>query len=323
MKKTLIAAIALFCGTLSLSAQIPTTGLIAKWSFNNNLTLDSHGTNTLTNSGAVLDTGYQAVPNTAAYFNGNTLMGANNAAFRSKSFSIATWFKIDGTTLYHTLANLRINAAFSPYNSYNLCIGNSTSNKLTFFFTTNSGNDLALSDPTFISKNVWTHVALTCNYDSITTFNTNIKLYVNGAISSQGTYTGNIIYPVSNPLNLGTVAGVPGGNSLIGNLDEFLFYNRALLPADVATIYNVTSTGLNSFIKNQNSDIVLYPNPTSSTLNIEVKQQTLITIVNVLGEVVKTETINGLSTIDVSALNAGIYFIQDLKLGKAIKFIKE
>ena len=37
----------------------------------------------------------------------------------------------------------------------------------------------------------------------------------------------------------------------------------------------------------------------------------------------KTETIDGLGTIDVSALNAGIYFIQDLKLGKAFKFIKE
>ena len=81
-------------------------------------------------------------------------------------------------------------------------------------------------------------------------------------------------------------------------------------------------TGFNNTPNKQNS-ITIYPNPTSSTLNIEVKQQTLITIVNVLGEVVKTETINGLSTIDVSALNAGIYFIQDLKLGKAVKFIKE
>jgi len=323
MKKKLIAAIALFCGTLSLSAQIPTTGLIAKWSFNNNLTLDSHGTNTLTNSGAVLGTGYQAVPNTAAYFNGSAILGANNAAFRSKSFSIATWFKMDNISSYHTLANLRINAASSPFNSYNLCIGNSTFNKLTFFFSTNSGNDLALTDTTFTSQNVWTHVAVTCDYDSITTFNTNIKLYVNGSIRTQGTYTGNIIYPASNLLNLGSVSVAPAGNSLIGNLDEFYFYKRALLPAEVATIYNGTSTGLNSFIKNQNSDIVLYPNPTSSTLNIEVKQQTLITIVNVLGEVVKTETINELGTIDVSALNAGIYFIQDLKLGKAIKFIKE
>jgi len=322
MKKTLLAAIALFCGTLSLSAQIPTTGLIAKWSFNNNLTLDSHGTNTLTNGGAVLDTGYQAVLNTAAYFDGTVLMSANNAAFRSKSFSIATWFKIDDINLYHTLANVRINAASSPYNSYNLCIGNYTFDKLKFFFTTSSGNDLALSDTTFINQNVWTHVALTCDYDSITTFNTNIKLYVNGAISSQGTYTGNIIYPVSNPLNLGSVAGAPFGNGLIGNLDEFLFYNRKLTPSEVTTIYNSAPAGL-SHLNNEDAQINIYPNPTSSILNIEVKKQTQITIVNILGEVMKTETINGLSTIDVSALNAGLYFVRDLKSGKATKFIKE
>jgi len=323
VKKLILSTIAIFFATLTISAQTPTSGLVGKWSFNNNLTLDSHDTNTLSNGGAVLDTSYQAVPNNAAYFNGSAIMSANNAAFRSKSFSIATWFKIDGATPYHTLANLRINPASSPYNSYNLCIGNSTLNKLTFFFSTNSGNDLALTDTTLTSPNVWTHAAVTCDYDSLTTFNTNIRLYVNGSIRSQGTCTGNIIYPTSNLLSLGSVSGAPAGNSLIGNLDEFYFYKRALLPAEVATIYNGTSTGLNSFIKNQNSDIVLYPNPTSSTLNIEVKQQTLITIVNVLGEVVKTETINELGTIDVSALNAGIYFIQDLKLGKAFKFIKE
>ncbi len=37
----------------------------------------------------------------------------------------------------------------------------------------------------------------------------------------------------------------------------------------------------------------------------------------------KIETINGLGTINVNALNAGIYFVQNLKLGKAIQFIKE
>ncbi|MBL7936579.1 MAG: T9SS type A sorting domain-containing protein [Bacteroidia bacterium] len=69
--------------------------------------------------------------------------------------------------------------------------------------------------------------------------------------------------------------------------------------------------------------IGMYPNPTSSILNIEVKEQTRIFILNVLGEVVKTETINGASKLNISALNAGVYFIQDSKSGKAIKFIKE
>ena len=67
---------------------------------------------------------------------------------------------------------------------------------------------------------------------------------------------------------------------------------------------------------------LIYPNPASSILNIEVKEQTQITIVNGLGDIVKTESINGTSKINVSNLNNGIYFIQDSKYGKAIKFIK-
>jgi hypothetical protein len=67
----------------------------------------------------------------------------------------------------------------------------------------------------------------------------------------------------------------------------------------------------------------VFPNPTSTILNIEVKEQAQISIVNVLGDVVLTQTINGLSKIDVSSLTSGVYFIQDSKSGKAVKFIKE
>ncbi len=74
---------------------------------------------------------------------------------------------------------------------------------------------------------------------------------------------------------------------------------------------------------NSNTTFAIYPNPTNSILNIEVKEQTQISIINVLGEVLKTETITGASKLDVSTLNNGVYFIQDSKSGKAIKFIKE
>lgn len=71
------------------------------------------------------------------------------------------------------------------------------------------------------------------------------------------------------------------------------------------------------------ASFAIYPNPTSSILNIEVKEQTQITIVNVLGDVVLKQTINGLSKIDVSNLTSGVYFIQDAKSGQVTKFIKE
>lgn len=148
-------------------------------------------------------------------------------------------------------------------------------------------------------------------------------MYVNGVLHAQTTQNGSIIYGTNKPFTLGSVNGAPGGNSLDGNLDEFLFYNRVLAPLEVASIYNSIPTGIRSYINNQNSQISIYPNPTSSILNIEVREQTHISIINIVGEIVKTETINGTSKLDVSNLNAGVYFIQDPKSGKAIKFIKE
>ena len=81
------------------------------------------------------------------------------------------------------------------------------------------------------------------------------------------------------------------------------------------------TTGVNEI--NTTNPFIIYPNPTSTILNIEVKEQVQISIVNVLGDVVLTQTINGLSKIDVSSLTSGVYFIQDSKSGQAIKFIKD
>jgi hypothetical protein len=93
--------------------------------------------------------------------------------------------------------------------------------------------------------------------------------------------------------------------------------NGCSISSDCASII-VTAINEN----NTTNSFNIYPNPTSSTLNIEVKEQTQITIVNVLGEVVKTETIKGLSTIDVTELSTGVYFIQS-NTGIKTKFIKQ
>lgn len=507
MRKHLLAAITFFCGTLSLSAQIPTNGLVAKYSFNGDLTQDDQGNYPLSNNGAILASGYDGQPNSAALFSGNFVMSVNNAAFRPTSFSIATRFFITSSNPYHTLANVRINSASSPYNSYNLCTGTSVNSNLAFYYTTSSGNDFLLQGTNSLAGG-WRHGVVTVDYNGTTT---NVKLYIDGVFNSQANTLGNIIYPVSNPLTLGNIVGASNqSNALKGKLDEFLFYNRALTAAEVTAIYNGCTvaipdvnfknslinsgaintngdseiqcaeaaaytglinceaqgisdiTGIEAFINatqlnaasnsistidlsqnialsyirvagnpltsinfanntlltqldvascNQLTSINLssntnlqalaagncnlntlnlangnnanitylylvnnnnlsciqvdnaaycntnwvganyvkpagssynevcgtvsikdtfdkniigmYPNPTSSILNIEVKEQTQIFIVNVLGEVVKTETINGASKLNISALNAGVYFIQDSKSGKAIKFIKE
>jgi|GEM_PF-949694 len=75
-----------------------------------------------------------------------------------------------------------------------------------------------------------------------------------------------------------------------------------------------------SFIENK---ISLYPNPTNSVLNVEAKENTNITIVNMLGATVVTQKLSeGNNSINVSDLINGVYFISNDKGGVA-KFVKE
>jgi hypothetical protein len=72
------------------------------------------------------------------------------------------------------------------------------------------------------------------------------------------------------------------------------------------------------------TQITIYPNPTSSLLNITVKEQTQIFITNLLGKVLKKENVDGSSQIDVSEFGAGLCFINDASSSAmAITFIKE
>ncbi len=72
-----------------------------------------------------------------------------------------------------------------------------------------------------------------------------------------------------------------------------------------------------------NNITVVYPNPTNSMLNIEVKETTNIRIINVLGATVVTQKLNaGINKLNVSELTKGIYFISNDKRSMA-KFIKD
>lgn len=69
--------------------------------------------------------------------------------------------------------------------------------------------------------------------------------------------------------------------------------------------------------------LTIYPNPTSSILNIEAKENTKMKILNVLSETVTVQELKtGNNNIDVRHLTSGIYFIHSDK-GGTVKFIKE
>jgi hypothetical protein len=167
---------------------------------------------------------------------------------------------------------------------------------------------------------VWT-VARTC-----AEINQNMNIELTGSQTGlKAYYKFNEGTPAANNISIISTLDASGNNyncslagfTRTGSTSNYLVgapFNNTLNPLCLTTGVNEINT-TNTFI--------IYPNPSSSILNIEVKEQAQISITNVLGDVVLTQTINGLSKIDVSNLTSGVYFIQDSKSGKAVKFIKE
>lgn len=96
-------------------------------------------------------------------------------------------------------------------------------------------------------------------------------------------------------------------------------FNSAV-PTFGRLVWNTTA-GIDD-IQTQNA-LNLYPNPANNVLNIELKEDTYIEIVNLLGKTVATQKLNaGVNSIDVSGLTSGIYFIQT-EDGVTEKFVKQ
>lgn len=230
----------------TLLAQIPTNGLINKYRFEGSLTADSVSSMSLSSGGSTaLNYGYQNLQNTAAYFNGNGELVYPNS-FMYSSFTLSTWVYIENANYYHTIGSVRINYGTYPYNSFNLCVGANTSNKLTFYYNTddhiNSGatSDAYYQDFDQLATGTWYHVAVTVDYDS-NADESLITLYKNGSSIGSNLAQGQIAY-YANPLVLGNIeGGVTVGsfdNGLKGNLDEVLIYDRALTANEMVQTYN-------------------------------------------------------------------------------------
>ena len=91
----------------------------------------------------------------------------------------------------------------------------------------------------------------------------------------------------------------------------------------------VTTTGISESTLS-NNNITISPNPATDKLNITIKDNTfqsaIITITNIIGEKVLQSTIdNHQSTINISELSKGMYFVEANVDGKrsVVKIIKQ
>jgi hypothetical protein len=108
--------------------------------------------------------------------------------------------------------------------------------------------------------------------------------------------------------------------------------DQALAMQQIAwnTVTTLSSwTGVNTTAipeKNTIETIVVYPNPSNDLLTIQLTQfngNQTIQICNSIGQLIKEFEINNSTTISVSNLDPGVYFIKNINQSESIKFIKE
>lgn len=326
-----------FLAGLSM-AQVPTSGLVARYEFNysgsqtynfyKDATSNGYDLCELDVNNAVgISPGLLSVPaDHCGYYNGLSGLKTCNPGNHfdtSGSISISAWIKITGFQQWNTIAVFRISDTQSPYNTINLCTGTYLYNRLGVSYSTINQTDQMLAGTTVLSSNQWYHVA--CTFNKITG---EVKLYLNGNLEANTYASPNsgLHFPGGSFYKIFSIGNIPSGvgyNGFKGFIDQVLVYTRALTSTEVLDIYNNMATLLG--ISSNKISIInnLYPIPASNLLNIECEQAVRADIVNVLGEkIISCQLSEGKNEIHINHLNQGIYFIHT-QTGEVLKFIKD
>ena len=172
-------------------------------------------------------------------------------------------------------------------------------------YTINSADTYTVTDAN--GCNATTHVSLTVNAlptVSATTNNTLICTGETATLTANGatTYTWN----TSETTNDIAVSPTVTTTFTVNGTDANGCSNSTTIVQDVSLC-----TGINSSIVNQNSEIVLYPNPNNGLFVIEVNSTTHIELVDVLGKTILKQQLEvGKCDINITDYANGVYFIK-------------
>ncbi|HVU27582.1 MAG TPA: LamG-like jellyroll fold domain-containing protein, partial [Verrucomicrobiae bacterium] len=241
-------------------AQIPTDGLVAYWNLDETSGLVAHDGTTNGNNGNLIGANWPAgdaqwitngyVGGALHFYPDPTSLGnANVTATRVEVTSITNagvatniWAASPSTTNSQTWAAwIRLKNYTSFQNLIGEPIGSGAGNNLGFdtagstprVLWNNGGvNSVSVqSSGGAIPTNVWTHLALTYDYQN----QSNLTLYVNGTARGSAINAGTSKF-------LGTIELGARGNftyGFPGDMDDVYIYNRALSPAEIAALAGV------------------------------------------------------------------------------------
>ncbi len=305
-----------------------TQGLVGYWPFCGNANDDSGNGNNGTVSGATLTTDRFGNSNSAYDFDGLTsfISGTGvNLPEGDAARTVSLWVKTTGGFSVNTggqtgsvfdYGTLENNKRFGV-----LLVDNDFTNYFSAVY-----NDFHPN--TSVVSNVWTNIVWVYS-------DTNLKLYINGILSSTG-----------NVSNLNTT----GQNFVIGNtipnsigqyekykgaIDDISIWNRALTQLEITQLYNQNQCFTNTTVTDiliinvgqlsytnpiaYANNIIIAPNPASTQINISFNNITnlnggTLKVINSLGQEVATTPITTSGTNSTMQLatwgGTGMYFVQ-------------
>lgn len=241
--------------------QSVTSGLVARWEFQNQSTCYNDDGSQITNVG-VPETGYVCTriptltPLQDASGNGNNVSN-NGSSFNdtyftfngtqylvgkvgdfmpgNASFVISSWFRVNTSLSTGTRYIYGKYPGSSPDISLFL---NLATNRISGAYRNGSGVTETFSSnaTTLVTRDVWNHVLWVVDRETATS-----QIYLNGQLSSNGSVvdTGNFAHTTAAP-HIGARRNVPADNqSWIGDVDDFRYWvNRTMTPTEVLTVYN-------------------------------------------------------------------------------------
>ena len=83
--------------------------------------------------------------------------------------------------------------------------------------------------------------------------------------------------------------------------------------------------GRNDWINESNESVSVYPNPTTSNVNIVAQDIKHITVLNALGQVVYDSDANGnMTTLDMNQYQTGVYMVRvTTENGESVKLVSK
>jgi hypothetical protein len=320
MKKIFLLAILAFSlnGFSQVPPYVPTAGLLGWWPFNGNANDESvNGNNCTIFNGPVLCPDRFGALNSAYLLDGVDDWIETNTSFlqTDNPHSISMWWKTtDSTKTNQTLFNT------SPHTLENSAFHYSSSSSTPpYGMSFGMGNGLSgvgswnimhpdvgqITTPPTLGQwhqYVWVKDASlnwTFYFDGvlINTFN---------SVTNTGSQIANLRFGAENN-------GVPtGGANFLGNLDDIGLWDRALTQAEVTALYLGSNVGVND--NYSKVDFSIFPNPTTDKITVKTSYN-FYDLPYVIYDQIGRQIVSGkiekqTTTVDISKLEAGIYFLQ-------------